>query len=116
MSARRPVRIERIEQGYLKPAEVSHVAGDHREMMHLGDGVDHCVFEKGVRLAMHQLSPAAKGSAIQAVDVECVAHLTQPALDLGGLWRVLLAGAFDPGLDFAQGHAGEMQVGVVNVL
>ena len=116
MSAGRLFCRERIEQRHLKTAEVSHVAGDHREVMHLGDGGDHRVFVKGVGLTMHQLSPAAKSRAIEAEDVECVTHLIQPALDLGGLGGVLLAGAFNPGRDFAEGHAGEMQVSIVNAL
>ena len=50
---------------------------------------------------MHQLSPAAKGRAIEAEDVEGVAHLIQPGFDFGGFGGVLLAGALDPGLDSA---------------
>lgn len=54
----------------------------------------------GVGLGMHQQSPTAEGEATHA--------------EFGG--RVLLTGEFDPGLDFAQGHAGEMEIGVVDVV
>lgn len=59
---------------------------------------------------------AAKGQTIEAEDVERVAHLIQPALDLGGFGGVMVTDALDAGLDFAEGHAGEMEVGVVNAL
>ena len=89
-------------------AEVARVAVHHRELMHLRDGGDHCVFVEGVGLAVHQLSPAAKCRAIHAEDDDGVAHLIEPALDRIGFCRVLIAAEFDPGLDFAAGHAGEV--------
>jgi len=82
-------------------AEVAHVLGHHRELLPLGDGGDHAVFVEGVGLALHQLSPAADCRAIHAEDGEGVAHLIEPALDRIGLCRDLIAGEFDPGLDFA---------------
>ena len=97
-------------------AEVAHVAGDHRELMHLGDGGDHRVFVEGVGLAMHQLSPAAECRAIHGENVEGVAHLIEPALDRIGFCRALIAAEFDPGLDLAAGHAGEIELGVLNAL
>jgi hypothetical protein len=59
---------------------------------------------------------AAKGQTIEAEDVERVAHLIQPALDLRGFGGVMVTDALDAGLDYAEGHAGEMEVGVVNAL
>ena len=59
---------------------------------------------------------AAIGRTIEAEDVERVAHLIQPALDLRCFGGVMVTGAFDAGLDFAEGHAGEMEVGIVNAL
>jgi hypothetical protein len=50
---------------------------------------------------VHQLSPAAEGRAIHAEDVEGVAHLIEPAFGRIGFGRDLIAGEFDPGLDFA---------------
>ena len=59
---------------------------------------------------------AAKGRTIEAEDVERVAHLIQPAFDLRGFGGVMVTGALDAGLDFAEGHAGEMEFGIVNAL
>jgi hypothetical protein len=59
---------------------------------------------------------AAIGRTIEAEDVERVAHLIQAALDLRGFGGVMVTGALDAGLDFAEGHAGEMEVGIVNAL
>ena len=84
--------------------------------MHLGDSGDHRVFVKGVGLTMHQLSPAAKSRAIETEDVEGVAHLIQPTFDFIGFGWILFTGAFDPGLDFADGHAGEVEIGILNAL
>lgn len=76
--------------------------------MHPGNGGNHRVFVEGVGLAMHQLSPATEGRAIHGEDVEAVAHLIQLHLDLASFGCVLIAGEFNPGLHFANGHTGEV--------
>ena len=38
---------ERIEQRNLKPMEISHVSGYHRELVHLGNGCNHRVLRPG---------------------------------------------------------------------
>ena len=52
--------------------EISYVSGYHRELVHLGNGCNHRVLVESVRLAMHQLGPAAEGQAIHGEDVEGV--------------------------------------------
>ena len=39
-------------------AEVAHVAGDHRELMHLGNAGDHPVFVEGVGLVVASAEPS----------------------------------------------------------
>ncbi len=65
---------------------------------------------------MHQPGPAAEGGAIHGEDAEGVAYPIQPLLDLSGLGGVLLPAELDAGLDFADGHTGEVQIGGVNAL
>jgi hypothetical protein len=55
---------EWVQQGNFRVAEVAHVAVDHGELMHLGDGGNHRVFLEGFGLSVHQLSPAAVCRAI----------------------------------------------------
>ena len=52
--------------------EISHVSGYHRELVHLGNSGNHCVLVESVRLAMHQLGPAAESQVIHCEDVEGV--------------------------------------------
>ena len=96
--------------------EISHVSGHHRELVHLGNGCNHRVLVERVGLAMHQLGPASEGQAIHGEDVEGVAHLIEPKLDLTGFARILFACEFDASLDLADGHAGEMEIDVIGAL
>ena len=83
--------------------EVAHIAGDHRELIPLGDRDNHPVCLEGDGLALPQLRPAPDCWAIHGEDVEGVAHLIEPAFDRIGFCRVLIAAEFDPGLDLAAG-------------
>ena len=75
-------------------------------------------FSRGTskRLKSPTLRVTTVSRAIQGEDVEGGAHLIEPALDLTGFCGVLFAGAFDPGLDLTDGHAGEMELGVGDTL
>ena len=49
-------------------------------------------------------------------DVERGAHLIEPEFDLTSFNGVLLAGDFNAGLDLADGHAGQIELSIVNTL
>lgn len=107
---------EWIEQLHLKRLEINHISGDHRELVHLGKCGNHRVLVERVGLAMHQPGPAPEGRAIHRENVERVAYLIEPSLDLMGFGGILFASELDPGLNLADGHAGEMEIGVGDAL
>ena len=65
---------------------------------------------------MHEASPGAEGLSIHRQDIEGLGDLFQPGLDLACLCGILLPRDLDPGLDLADGHGREVQIGVGNAL
>ena len=56
------------------------------------------------------------GTQSRHEDVERGAHLIEPEFDRTSFHGVLLAGDFNAGLDLADGHAGQIELSIVNLV